>query len=114
MGFQAIKGQLVAFTGLEKDALHIYVGMSIFLLTLWVLKRCQRQTGQLRFLWVAVLMVVGFAILGEVLDYQEVMQGGGKWHADWAIHDIINTSALPILMFLLIKFSNLLNNKQPN
>jgi hypothetical protein len=38
-GFQGAKLQIIAALGLGRDALHIYVGLAVFLLAAWLLRR---------------------------------------------------------------------------
>ena len=42
-GFQAAKIELIKLTGLPRDALHIYVGMAVFLAVALIFKRPLRD-----------------------------------------------------------------------
>lgn len=61
---QTIKLAVVSFTGLSKDALHVHVGLAVFLLVALVDKR------GLRSMW-TVGTVVLVASLGELLDMRD-------------------------------------------
>lgn len=90
----AWKRDLVGLTDLDRDALHIYVGV-IVQVAVAVLTR--RKLGD----WLPWLVVAAVAVLIEGADiYAEVwpsavMQGGK------AVHDIVNTLAIPTFLLVL-------------
>jgi len=61
---QSFKHELVSFASLSKDALHIYVGMAVFLLVAAMARKGLRSS-------IAVLAVLVVAIIGEVLDLRD-------------------------------------------
>jgi hypothetical protein len=73
---QSIKLAIVAATGLSKDALHIYVGLAVFLAAAIVLRKPLRSN-------VAWLVVVGVAIAGELLDMNDDIASLGYWRWDF-------------------------------
>lgn len=94
---------VVEATGLEKDALHIYVGVSVFLLCLLVFRRFRYQREI-----IALLVTTAMAMLGEFLDLRDNMLSLN--HLDWAasLHDLLNTCFLPYVLFALIRWTTLL------
>lgn len=94
--FQDFKSQIMAITGLEKDALHIYVGIGVFLLTSFVLKY-SRTFSRHRW-WLAVLIVVMVACMGEAWDRYESLHLAGVWDKHASLHDLLNTCFFPALL----------------
>ena len=98
--FQDIKTHIVSFTGLERDALHIYVGIGTFLLTSWLFKNS-------RYRWpIAFLMVVIAAFMGEVLDRHDQLIISKHWYWQGSVHDIVNTCFFPTLFTLILTFTH--------
>lgn len=99
---QSAKLFIIATLGLSKDALHIYVGLSVFLITALVLRKSLRS-----FLpWLAVLLV---ALAGESLDAFDDIQSLGHWRWGASIHDIVNTLFWPTVLLCLARFSHRLD-----
>jgi len=94
---QSIKLAIVAATGLSKDALHIYVGLAVFLAAAVVLRKPLRSI-------VPWLVIVAMAIAGEVLDMRDDVASLGYWRWGASLHDIINTIFWPTVLFLIAKF----------
>lgn len=89
--FQAIKLAIVGFTGLSKDALHVHVGMAMFLIVCALQRR-----------WPASLLpataVLVAALAGEALDLRDDLQGLGYWRWDASLHDVFNTTFWPVML----------------
>ena len=103
--FQDIKNSIVSFTGLEKDALHIYVGIGIFLLTSWLFKNS-------RYRWLmALLMVIIAACMGEVFDRHDQLIVDHHWYWQGSVHDILNTCFFPALFTILLSFTHFFERK---
>ncbi|WP_131668726.1 hypothetical protein [Psychrobacter pygoscelis] len=109
MNFQSLKMGLVHATGLEKDALHIYAGMGIYLLGLFVFRRFRVNRGVL-----ALLITTTIALLAEVLDlmYIGTAHGVGPKEIAASVHDIINTCLLPYTLFALSRWTTLFQTKR--
>jgi cell shape-determining protein MreD len=99
--FQSVKLVLVEATGLAKDALHIYVGLTVMLLTAALLKRGLRD-------WRPLAAVFFVAMAGEIWDAIDTMLDGRspRWRGNWK--DIWNTLFWPTALFLLARFTRLL------
>ena len=92
--FQSWKVDVINATGLARDALHIYVGLTLFLVARFIFGN--RAWGAP----VAWLIAATFAILGEVLDYSG--KGGiiGLLTAEDHLHDIVNTMFWPTVLLV--------------
>ena len=99
--FQLLKLQLVSFAGLAKDALHVYVGLAVFLLAAWLLRRPLRSL-------VPLGVVVAVALAGEAWDLLDTARAGQRlaWWRSW--HDVWNTAFWPAVLFLLARYTRLL------
>ena len=99
--FQELKIWLTQVMGLPKDALHIYVGMAVFLLVAIVLRRPLRSL-------VPIGAVLAAALAGEVWDSYDTWDAGQRLRWDRSWHDIWNTCFWPFVLFLLARYTNLL------
>lgn len=99
--FQDAKIWLVDTLGLSKDALHIYVGLIVFLGTAVVFKL---RLGDVRPL-AAVFLA---ALAGEIWDiYDTSVIGAPQIFGDnW--HDMWNTMFWPAALFLLARYTPVL------
>jgi hypothetical protein len=99
--FQQAKMALVQLLGLPKDALHIYVGLAIFLAAAALLRR---PIGS----WVPIAAVIAAALAGEAWDLIETRAAGARPHWDRNWHDVWNTCFWPAVLFLLARYTRLL------
>jgi hypothetical protein len=90
---QSIKLAIVAATGLSKDALHIYVGMAIYLTLIVGIRRLRPYLG-----WLAVLII---ACAGEWIDRRDDIGSFGYWRWQASAHDLLNTLFWPTVLTLL-------------
>jgi len=78
---QSVKLTIVEVSHLSKDALHIYVGLGVFVVTALVFrKRIQSSLVPL----LAVLLV---ASLGEIVDMHDDIKTLGYWRWAASLHD---------------------------
>jgi len=99
--FQHFKVWLSHAVGLPKDALHIYVGLALFLLVAIVARRPLRSA-------LPIGAVIAAALVGEIWDVVETEAAGQRiiWAASW--HDLWNTAFWPAVLFLLARFTRVL------
>lgn len=99
--FQEAKNWLVELLGLSRDATHIYVGMTVFLLVAILFRLPLRD-------WRPLAAVVLVAIAGEVWDLFERLTPTREpfWAASW--HDLWNTCFWPLMLFLVARVSGVL------
>ena len=102
--FQTFKMSLVHAFGLPKDALHIYVGMILFLGTAALLRRPLRSS-------LPMLVVILAALAGELWDILDTRAAGREifWGRSW--HDIWNTCFWPLTLYLLARFTQVLRRQ---
>lgn len=108
MDFTVFKINIIEITGLAKDALHIYVGVGIYLLCLLILRPIFRGQGVRSFM--ALILMTSIALLGEYLDNQNTIKSLGitglsAGQIIGSIRDLINTCLLPYMLFALNRWT---------
>lgn len=101
---------VVETTGLAKDALHIYVGVGVYLLCLVALRPIIKSQGIRSF--IALIVVTCIALLGEYLDNRDTIESLGLASLSCdqilaSIRDLINTCMLPYVLFALNKWTTI-------
>ncbi|MGE6244392.1 hypothetical protein ACQKCF_00120 [Psychrobacter proteolyticus] len=101
---------VVETTGLAKDALHIYVGVGVYLLCLVVLRPIIKSQGIRSF--IALIVVTCIALLGEYLDNRDTIESLGltglsREQITASIRDLINTCMLSYVLFALNKWTTI-------
>lgn len=94
--YQEIKLVIVNLTGLSKDAIHIYVGLSIFLIAAGILNK-----GKISYL--ALIPVFVLAGLMESIDLYDDYNSLGLFNWAGSGHDLINTTIWPVIIVILAK-----------
>ncbi|WOE76059.1 hypothetical protein [Alterisphingorhabdus coralli] len=98
--FQAWKQWMEAETGLDRDSLHVCVGLAVFVLTMLLLRRGPHR-------WLPLLAVFAAALTGEILDvwalltHWEYRWSAIRWSYNW--HDLVFTSIIPAVIFLMAR-----------
>lgn len=110
MDFTAFKINIIDVTGLAKDALHIYVGVGVYLLCLLILRPLIKNQNLRAFM--ALLVVMSVALLGEYLDNRHIIIPKGVFalgvlDIKASLHDLINTCLLPFVLFALNKWTRI-------
>ena len=110
MDFTAFKMNVMETTGLAKDALHIYVGVGVYLLCLVALRPIIKSQGIRSF--IALIVVTCIALLGEYLDNRDTIESLGLTGLSRdqilaSIRDLINTCMLPYVLFALNKWTTI-------
>ncbi|WP_227526631.1 hypothetical protein [Psychrobacter sp. 4Dc] len=101
---------VVETTGLAKDALHIYVGVGVYLLCLVALRPIIKSQGIRSF--IALIVVTCIALLGEYLDNRDTIEALGLTGLSRdqilaSIRDLINTCMLSYVLFALNKWTTI-------
>ena len=113
MDFETFKLGVIAATGLDKDALHIYVGVSVYILSLLILRPVIKRQGLRSF--IALIVVTGVALAGEYLDNRYIIvpkgfSALGSEATKASIHDLINTCLLSYVLFALMNWTKMFNS----
>ena len=95
--YQLIKIHVLSFFDLSKDAMHIYIGLSVLLLLVLFTRK---SLGLLKNL-IPVLIV---AILMEAFDLRDDFSSFGHFRWSASFHDILNTVFWPALLIVFFKF----------
>lgn len=98
--FQAIKAVIVTATGLSRDALHVYFGLTVFVLSALAFRKPLRALAPL-------LVVIAVACIGEFLDMCDDIATRGHWRVGASVHDLFNTTIWPVIVFLLVRYTRL-------
>jgi hypothetical protein len=99
--FQSGKLWFQDLVGLSKDALHVYVGLTVLLLMALIFRLPLRDVRPLA----AVFLV---AIAGEILDLVERLHPEADPYLQSNWHDLWNTMFWPTMLFLLARWSGVL------
>ena len=98
---QSLKLDIVAFTGLSKDALHVYLGIGVWLLAAALFRRSITNLRP----WLAVLLV---ACVVEGFDAFDDWVQLGRWRWRASLHDVANTLFWPTVLAVLARYTRLL------
>jgi hypothetical protein len=98
---QSLKLDIVGLTGLSKDALHVYLGIGVWLLAAALFRRSITTLRP----WLAVLVV---ACVIESFDAFDDWVQLGRWRYMASLHDIVNTMFWPTVLALLARYTRLL------
>ena len=102
--FQSFKLFLVGHLHLAKDALHIYVAVIAFLASCLLFGWRASQ-------WRPLLVVLGLAMTGELWDLRDQLKFGDPIAPAEHFKDILNTLAVPILIWTAARYSDIFRNR---
>ena len=97
MDWEQIKAAISLWTGLERDALHIYAAILLQIGAAALLRRTLASPWP----WLVVLV---FALANEWADIQR----DGRfeaWEQGTSLHDLWNTMLAPTILALLVRFA---------
>jgi hypothetical protein len=104
---QAVKWWLVQHVDLAKDALHIYVALTLFLGSAALLRWPIRS-------WKPWALVLAAALIGEAWDLRDSMAYHDPIHLGGNIKDIWNTLFWPTVFLLLARYTSLFERRGDN
>jgi hypothetical protein len=93
---QSMKLAIVSATGLSKDALHVYVGLAVFVVVALLSKSARSS-------WRSLVAVLVVAICGELLDMADDLMSLGHWRWHASVHDVVNTCFWPAVLSVLAR-----------
>ena len=94
--YQQLKGQILAVVGLSKDAVHLYIGLGCFLLSVLVLRF---SPTQYRSLILGLVVSLGM----EALDLRDNVRYRETTRALASLHDLVNTNLLAYLIVVALR-----------
>jgi hypothetical protein len=90
-----IKTELTGLIGLSRDALHVHLGLLVFLVAMVVFRRSPGSIIP----WGCVLVL---ELVNEFLDAFHIHRGSVEFFADLgAVRDVVNTMLWPTIVLLL-------------
>lgn len=98
---QSVKLWLIHAVGLPRDALHIYVGLFVFLAFAGAFRISLRD-------WRPIAAVLFVALAGEIWDLSDEFRSGHAfgWMKSW--HDVWNTMFWPLVLFAIARMTRVL------
>jgi hypothetical protein len=98
---QTAKLWIIHATNLPRDALHIYVGLAVFLVFAGAFRLSLRD-------WRPIAAVLLVAVSGELWDLADNVRAGQTpgWFKSW--HDIWNTMFWPLVLFAIARWTRIL------
>ncbi len=97
--FEANKVYMMQYSGLSRDALHIHIGIALYFLLAFLLRK---KPGS----WIPALVVLALCLLGEVFDILHVFRLGQHQKPFENLHDVANTMAWPVIFTLFARWRN--------
>lgn len=94
--YQQLKGQILSVVGLSKDAVHLYIGIGCFLLSILVLRFPPTAYRSL-----ALGLLTSFAM--EALDLRDNVRYRETTRALASLHDLVNTNLLAYLIVVSLR-----------
>lgn len=94
--YNALKTDLADWLGITKDALHIHIGLAIFVGLLVLLKRSPASLVP----WLGVL---GFELVNELMDIFHWHAGSFSFEVGDSLKDIANTMAWPTIVLVCFR-----------
>ncbi|MBU1306833.1 MAG: hypothetical protein KKF33_15105 [Alphaproteobacteria bacterium] len=94
--YNAIKTGLAEMLGLSKDALHIHVGLAVFVVAAMVFRR------SLLLPW---LVVFAFELANELIDISHWNHGAFAFEVGDSLKDLINTMLWPTVAVIVLRYA---------
>lgn len=94
--YQQLKNQVLSVLGFSKDAVHIYIGVGCFLLSILVLRVPPSAYRTL-----ALGLLVSLAM--EALDLRDNVRYRETTRALASLHDLLNTNLVPFLIVVALR-----------
>lgn len=95
--YNALKTQLSELLGITKDALHIHIGLAIFLAVALVFRRSLAS-------WVPWLALFAFELANELMDIFHVHEGVIGFEFGDSLKDILNTMFWPSIVLIVARW----------
>lgn len=100
--YNALKTQLSELLGITKDALHIHIGLAIFLVAALVFRRPLWS-------WIPWLSLLAFEIANELMDAFHMHGGPFSIEVGGSLKDVLNTMFWPTVLLLGLRWRHCRN-----
>jgi hypothetical protein len=94
--YQQLKTQILAAAGLSKDAIHIYIGVGCFLISILVLRFAPTAYRSL-----VLGLLVSLAM--EAMDLRDNVRYRETTRVMASLHDLLNTNLIPYLLLVSLR-----------
>lgn len=94
--YNALKTDLSTLLGISKDALHIHLGLALFIGLVVILRRSPSS-------WLAWLIVLAFELANELMDFFHWHAGAWSFELGDSGKDLINTMVWPTVILILAR-----------
>ncbi len=94
--YQQLKNQILSVVGLSKDAVHLYIGIGCFLLSILVLRLSPTA-------YRALLLGFVVSLAMEAMDLHDNVRYRETTRALASLHDVVNTNLLPYLIVVALR-----------
>jgi cell shape-determining protein MreD len=95
--YNALKTELSDLLGISKDALHIHLGLGIFLIAALVFRRSLAS-------WVPWLVLLAFELVNELIDIFHLHQGTISFDFAGSLKDVLNTMFWPTVVLVVARW----------
>ena len=94
--YQQLKNEILSVVGVSKDAVHIYIGIGCFLVSILALRLAPTA-------YRALLLGFLVSVAMEVLDLRDNVRYREATRAVASLHDLFNTNLLPYLIVVALR-----------
>ena len=102
--FNFIKTELSEIIGLSKDALHVHLGLFVFLLAMVLFRRSAASLVP----WACVFAL---QVVNELIDTFHWHNGSLDFSVADSMKDLVNTMLWPTVLLLLARYTGLLGSR---
>lgn len=95
--YNALKTQLSELLGITRDALHIHIGLAIFLAVALVFRRSLAS-------WIPWLALLAFELANELMDIFHMHEGAIGFELGDSLKDILNTMFWPSVVLIVARW----------
>lgn len=95
--YNALKTQLAELLGVTKDALHIHIGLAIFLGVALVFRRSLAS-------WIPWLALLAFELVNELMDIFHIHEGVIGFEVGDSMKDVLNTMFWPTVVLIAARW----------
>lgn len=95
--YNALKTELSEVLGITKDALHIHIGLAIFLGVAFIFRRPLTS-------WIPWLALLAFELVNELMDIFHLHNGAIGFEIGDSVKDVLNTMFWPTIVLFAARW----------